>query len=451
MTSQYKKFVKLIAKWPLDVSKGERDLGKVIRDKVKLAFETSDRQALDSEFCNRQYNSLNKLADNYYRNKYKRTKTSTATGLNAEECNVILSNEVLDYLKEENKGLVRHSIGRRLSTEQIEYKGHTPVMLNEAVKYLNPKDDEVYIDMTFGAGGHSRKILETANCRLITLDRDPTAYERAKELAKEYPNRVTPLLGRFSELPKLLKENGISQCSLDGILFDFGCSSMQLDNGERGFSVSKNGYLDMRMDAGREPDQITAREVLATASEQELYKIFKIYGEEKKAAKIAQTIIQARYMIKNIDTTQELVDIVNSCCPDEIRLDKLNRPQSNATKIFQALRIFVNNELNELNYGMVLAKYYLKINGRLVTICFHSLEDTIVKRHIAGNIINEVANPVPLKYLSPTLVQDQDTINHFLDTPWMALNKHVEVPTDEEVERNPRSRSARLRAAIKVK
>ncbi|KAI5634735.1 mraW methylase family domain-containing protein [Phthorimaea operculella] len=324
-------------------------------------------------------------------------------------------------------------------------------MLNEAIKHLNPKDNDVFIDMTFGAGGHSRRILESADCKLITLDRDPTAYEKAKKLAEEYPGRVTPLLGRFSELPALLKEAGVSQRSIDGILFDFGCSSMQLDNGERGFSISKNGYLDMRMDAGRDPNQITAREVLATANEGELYKIFKIYGEEKKAAKIAQTIIQARYMIKNIETTAELVDVVNSCCPDEIRLDKLQRPQSNATKVFQALRIFVNNELNELNYGMVLSKYFLKINGRLVTICFHSLEDTIVKRHIAGNTVNEVANPVPLKYLNPTLVQDQDTIKHFLDTPWRQINKHVEVPSDEEVECNPRSRSARLRAAIRIK
>lgn len=340
---------------------------------------------------------------------------------------------------------------RKLSTKPIEYKDHIPVMLNKAIEYLNPKDNELYVDMTFGAGGHSKKILETANCTLITLDRDPVAYEKAKNLAKEYPNRVIPLLGRFSELPALFKTQGIEQSSIDGILFDFGCSSMQLDTGERGFSVSKDGYLDMRMDAGRDPNQITAREVLATANEHELYKIFKIYGEEKKAAKIAQTIIQARYMIKNIDTTKELVDVVNSCCPDEVRLDKLQRPQSNATKVFQALRIFVNNELNELNYGMVLAKYYLKLNGRLVTICFHSLEDTIVKRHIGGNTINEVANPVPLKYHSPLLVQDQETINEFLDTPWKPLNKHVEVPTDEEVERNPRSRSARLRAAIKIK
>lgn len=343
------------------------------------------------------------------------------------------------------------SLSRKFTTEHVRYRDHTPVMLNEVIKHLNPQDNELYIDMTFGAGGHSRKILESADCRLITLDRDPTAYEKAKKFAEEYPNRVTPLLGRFSELPTHLKANGISQSSIDGMLFDFGCSSMQLDTGERGFSISKNGLLDMRMDAGRNPDQITAREVLATANESELYKIFKIYGEEKKAAKIAQTIIHARYMIKNIDTTHELVDVVNSCCPDEVRLDKLQRPQSNATKVFQALRIFVNNELNEMNYGMILAKYFLKINGKLVTICFHSLEDTIVKRHVAGNTINEVANPVPLKYLSPMLVQDQDTINQFLDTSWKAINKHVEVPTEEEVDRNPRSRSARLRAAIRIK
>nr|XP_021184923.2 probable methyltransferase-like protein 15 homolog [Helicoverpa armigera] len=447
MTTQYKKFTRLIAKWPVDNTKGDRDLGKFIRDKVKAAFESSERQNLDSELCNRQYNSLNKLADNYYKNKYKRTHSSTATGLNTEECNLILSNEVLEYLKEENKAL----FARKLSTEHVRYRDHTPVMLNESIKHLNPQDNELYIDMTFGAGGHSKKILESADCKLITLDRDPVAYEKAQKLAEEYPNRVIPLLGRFSELPELLKANEIKQSSIDGMLFDFGCSSMQLDVGERGFSISKNGYLDMRMDAGRDPNQITAREVLATANEHELYKIFKIYGEEKKAAKIAQTIIQARYMIKNIETTKELADLVNACCPDEKRLDKLQRPQSNATKIFQALRIFVNNELNEINYGMVLAKYFLKLNGKLVTICFHSLEDTIVKRHIAGNLVNEVANPVPLKYLSPMLVQDQDTINMLLDTPWKAINKHVEVPSDEEVERNPRSRSARLRAAIKIK
>ncbi|CAH1637539.1 unnamed protein product [Spodoptera littoralis] len=414
MTSQYKKFTRLLAKWPVDPTKGERDLGKFIRDKIKAAFESSERQNLNSELCKSQYNSLNKIAENHYRNKYKRTHNSTATGLSTEECN----------------RLNRAVLARTLSTKQVQYRDHTPVMLNESIKHLNPQNNDLIIDMTFGAGGHSRKILEAADCRLITLDRDPVAYEKAQKLAEEYPNRVIPLLGRFSELPALLKAKGIKQSSIDGMLFDFGCSSMQLDVGERGFSISKNGYLDMRMDAGRDPNQITAREVLATANEHELYKIFKIYGEEKQAAKIAQTIIQARYMIKNIETTEELVELVNSCCPEEKRLDKLQRPQSNATKVFQALRIFVNNELNEMNYGMLLAKYYLKINGKLVTICFHSLEDTIVKRHIAGNIINEMANPVPLKYLNPSIVQNQDTIDQFLNSPWKAVNKHVEFMRD---------------------
>ncbi|XP_072929577.1 probable methyltransferase-like protein 15 homolog [Epargyreus clarus] len=186
---------------------------------------------------------------------------------------------------------------RALATEAFRYKDHTPVLLNKVIKHLKPSDGDVFIDMTFGAGGHSRKILESADCKLITLDRDPIAFDKAQKLGEEYPNRVTPLLGRFSELPHLLKEKGIRQSSIDGILFDFGCSSMQMDNGERGFSVSKNGYLDMRMDAGRDPNQITTRDVLATANENDLYKIFKIYGEEKKAAKIAQTIIQARYMM----------------------------------------------------------------------------------------------------------------------------------------------------------
>lgn len=335
-------------------------------------------------------------------------------------------------------------------TKPTEHIHHIPVLLNESIKYLSPADNELYIDMTFGAGGHSQKLLETADIKLITLDRDPIAYEKAKKFAEAYPNRVTPLLGKFSELPNLLNNIGVKQNSVDGFLFDFGCSSMQMDNGDRGFSVSKNGYLDMRMDAGRDPNQLSAREVLANANEHELYKIFKIYGEEKKAAKIAQAIIEARYLFKNIETTHELVDIVNSVCIDEVRLDKLQRPQSNATKIFQALRIFVNNELNELNYAMTLAKYYTKNNGRLVTICFHSLEDTIVKRHLSGNIVDGTANAVPMKYLSPMLVQDQDTINMFMSTPWKQMTKHVVVPSDDEVERNPRSRSARLRAAIKT-
>lgn len=131
---------------------------------------------------------------------------------------------------------------------------HVPVMAVEAIEYLKPKTGEVIIDMTFGAGGHSRLILEEAsNIKLFCLDRDPTAYSYAEKLAKEYPNQVIPLIGKFSDLPALLLEHGVNQNSVDSILFDFGCSSMQFDEGDRGFSISKNGPLDMRMDGIRDP------------------------------------------------------------------------------------------------------------------------------------------------------------------------------------------------------
>lgn len=131
---------------------------------------------------------------------------------------------------------------------------HIPVMIEESLNYLKPKERETILDMTFGAGGHSRKLLKTIpNIKLICLDRDPNAFNYAEDLSKEYPSRVTPLLGKFSDLPQLLKSHNIGQNSIDGILFDFGCSSMQFDEANRGFSVSKNGPLDMRMDANREP------------------------------------------------------------------------------------------------------------------------------------------------------------------------------------------------------
>ncbi|KAJ8926052.1 hypothetical protein NQ315_009907 [Exocentrus adspersus] len=329
---------------------------------------------------------------------------------------------------------------------------HIPVMVTEALTYLNPERDQVILDMTFGAGGHSRRILEAVgNIKLLALDRDPTAFEYAQKLAEEYPLQVTPLLGRFSELPSLLKAHNIKQNTIDGVLFDFGCSSMQFDEGERGFSVSKNGPLDMRMDKDRNPDAPTARDVLAKASEEDLYKIIKYYGEEKQARKIARAIADARYLFKSLSTTEELVDLVESVCTSDYRLDKLQRHSHVATKTFQALRIFVNNELNEINYGLILAHRYLKIGGRLVAITFHSLEDTIVKRHLSGNVIENVANPMPLKYSSHMTVASSELLQDLMDMNWKMLHKHVIVPGCEEVEVNPRSRSAKLRAAVKVK
>lgn len=324
-------------------------------------------------------------------------------------------------------------------------------MSKEVLEYLKPEDEQTIIDMTFGAGGHSKLILEKApNVKLITLDRDPVAYEYARDLQEKYPNNVVPLLGRFSELPVLLKQNDIKQKSIDGILFDFGCSSMQFDIADRGFALSKNGPLDMRMDQTRNGDQVTAADVVNKAGEQDLYRIFKVYGEEKQARKIARAIVETRYAFKRLETTKELADLVFACFDNEYKLDKIQRQSHPATKIFQALRIFVNDELNEINYGMIVAHKYLKIGGRMITITFHSLEDTIVKRHIAGNIVNDVANAIPLKFCSYQLTHDRAVLDPIMESKWDQLNKHVITPRFEEIEENPRSRSAKLRAAIKT-
>ncbi|XP_075222596.1 putative methyltransferase-like protein 15 homolog [Lycorma delicatula] len=329
---------------------------------------------------------------------------------------------------------------------------HIPVMKENVLKYLGLKPHSVLLDMTFGAGGHTKSVLESSPHVIVyCLDRDPVAYNYAVELEKTYPSQVIPLLGRFSELPHLFKKIGVKQNSIDGILFDFGCSSMQFDDPKRGFSVSKDGPLDMRMDGTRFPDNPTAADVLATADENDLYKIFKIYGEEKKSRKIARAIVEARYTFISLQSTQELGDFVASLFEKEMRLDKLKRKAHTATKIFQALRIFVNNEMNEINYAMILAHKYLKIGGRLVTLTFHSLEDCIVKRHLTGNVSDNSINILPARYISYNTWHDSDTMEELISSCWKSVNKHVITPSDYEVQQNPRSRSAKLRAAIKIK
>ncbi|VEN61469.1 unnamed protein product [Callosobruchus maculatus] len=329
---------------------------------------------------------------------------------------------------------------------------HMPVMAEEVLSYMKVNNGQTLLDMTFGAGGHSRRLLQAVpNLNILALDRDPTAHGYAQKLSEEYPNQVTPLLGKFSDVPDLMKSLSMKRNSLDGVLFDFGCSSMQFDQAERGFSVSKNGPLDMRMDGNRLPESPTAADVLAKATEEDIYKILKVYGEEKQAKKIARAIIEARYMFKNLTTTQELADLVETVVSGDFRLDKLQRKSHVATKTFQALRIFVNNELNEINYGLILAHHYLKLRGRIIAITFHSLEDTVVKRHLTGNMIENTANPLPLKYSSFHHTMEEDVVKEVMESKWKMLHKHVLLPTEEEVERNPRSRSAKLRAAVKVK
>lgn len=329
---------------------------------------------------------------------------------------------------------------------------HTPVMVPEVLTYLSPSKNDTFIDMTFGSGGHTKALLETEpTLKVICLDRDPLAYAKAVELSKEYPDRIVPCLGRFSELPDILNKLDIRKRSINGILFDFGCSSDQLDTAERGFAISKNGPLDMRMDADRFPKSLTALDVIKKADEIDLGKIFKIYGEEKLAKKIARAVVEARYSFRELKTTQDLAQLVTEISSSDKRMDKLRRPSHIATKIFQALRIFVNNELNEINYGMVLADWFLKVGGRLVTLSFHSLEDRIVKQYLIGTAEHATQCPLPLEYSSRLLTYDDAVMDNVKSTNWMPLTKHVVVPSEEEVTQNPRSRSAKLRAAVKIK
>lgn len=355
-----------------------------------------------------------------------------------------------------SEGKLRIAFSQRCNSNDSALYGenvaHVPVMKEIVVKHLALKPENIFLDMTFGAGGHTKAILESSpNVIVYCLDRDPKAYSYALELEKSYPTQIIPLLGRFSELPELLKKYNVRSNTFDGILFDFGCSSMQFDDPTRGFSVSKDGPLDMRMDGSRFPDNPTAADVLATADEVDLYKIFKIYGEEKKAKKIARAIVEARYSFTSIQSTKELGDFITALLENDVRLDKLKRRTHTATKIFQALRIFVNNEMNEINYGMVLAHRYLKTGGRLVTLTFHSLEDCIVKRHVTGNVSDNAINSLPLKYISYNTWHDSNSMNEFTSSNWKMLNKHVITPSPSEIDENPRSRSAKLRAVIKVK
>lgn len=331
---------------------------------------------------------------------------------------------------------------------------HVPVLCQTAIDYLQPQAGGKYIDMTFGAGGHTRRLLDSCpEATVYALDRDPQAHELAQRMsaAPEYAGRLVPLLGKFSELPQLLQALQVPRNSIDGILFDFGCSSMQFDEAARGFSISHNGPLDMRMDCGRSGG-VSAADVLARAEEVDLARILRVYGEEKAAKKIARAIVEARGALQRIETTRQLADLVASVVGEgQHRLDKLQRPAHVATKTFQALRIFVNNELNEINYGMILAREYLRTEGRLVAITFHSLEDTIVKRHINGNVIEGVANPLPLKYCGHDLTHDPALLESFVQINWRQLHRHVVVPDASEIARNSRSRSAKLRAALKLK
>ncbi|NXW80209.1 MET15 protein, partial [Hirundo rustica] len=336
---------------------------------------------------------------------------------------------------------------------------HIPVMLEEVVNCLSPQPGQRFLDMTFGAGGHTRALLEKASdITVYALDRDPTAYEIAQQLSKTYPEQIQPLLGQFSQSESLLISSGVQPGTLDGILLDAGCSSMQFDTPERGFSLQKDGPLDMRMDSDRYPDMPTAADVVNALDQQALASILRTYGEERHAKKIASAIVQAR-SIYPITRTQQLASIVAGAFPASAlyaRKDLLQRPAHVATKTFQGLRIFVNDELHELFIGLKTAEKFLKPGGRLVALSFHSLEDRIIKRFLHGIDMTEKYNLGSKQKIRQALKKSskgedtQESPCGKSNTKWIFIQKKVLTPQAKDIQTNPRGRSAKLRAAIKL-
>ncbi|XP_028257854.1 12S rRNA N(4)-cytidine methyltransferase METTL15 isoform X2 [Parambassis ranga] len=338
-----------------------------------------------------------------------------------------------------------------LSAGSSEKPPHTPVMLKEVLHYLDIQPAQVVLDMTFGGGGHTKAILNAApEVTVLALDRDPTAICLAQQLAKEHSGRVKPLLGRFSELESLLSNMNIKPGSIDAVLLDAGCSSMQMDQAERGFSLSKDGPLDMRMDGERYPDMPCAADVVNTLDQQALASILTAYGEERNARKIASAIVEAR-RVNPITRTQQLASVVAGSFPPGVvyaRKDRLQRPAHVATKTFQALRIFVNDELNELHTGLRAAQAVLKPRGRLCTITFHSLEDRLVKRFLQGEDLSNLDHFSPRKQSNKKEKLAHGKKDSGLAVHWLPLQKKVITPEKDDVSENPRGRSSKLRAAL---
>ena len=306
-----------------------------------------------------------------------------------------------------------------------EIHSHLPVLLKEACEAINVKANGVYIDCTFGRGGHSEKILKDLSndgC-LFVLDQDPLAIETAKKKFG-HDTRVHIIHESFAKLQQLAIGFERMQ-QVDGILFDLGVSSPQLDEAHRGFSFSQDGPLDMRMNT---TTGVTAEQWLATVDIPELTKVLFEYGEEKHAKKIAKRIVEENES-GAITTTRQLANIVAACYPPSYR------GIHPATRTFQAIRIFINDELGALQQGLQAAFELLACNGRLVVISFHSLEDRLVKRFIRSTNKSDELRKFPM-------ITD-------LGEHLRAVGKLVR-PSEEEIEVNPRSRSARLRIAEKV-
>jgi 16S rRNA (cytosine1402-N4)-methyltransferase len=297
---------------------------------------------------------------------------------------------------------------------------HAPVMVREVLEYIITDRSGVYVDATLGGGGHAEAIWKCLNpmARLIGIDRDEDAVSYCRFKNSPSSDRIQFLQGEFASMSALAASAGIDR--VDGVLFDLGVSSRQIDAPERGFSYQQDGPLDLRMDR-RKP--LTAQDVILAHSEKELADLFFRFGEEKNSRRIARAVVAAREKAP-LMTTLDLAETIRRITPARWQVKTLSR-------IFQALRIEVNDELGQLQAGLDSAASILKKGGRIVVITYHSLEDRLVKRFMKGP---DVQIPLPL-------MPDQT------ESPFRILTKKVVTPSQDEIRANPRARSAKLRAA----
>jgi 16S rRNA (cytosine1402-N4)-methyltransferase len=301
---------------------------------------------------------------------------------------------------------------------------HRPVLIDQALDALNLRDGAIYVDATFGGGGYSRAILERARCQVLAFDRDPDAVARGRELAVQCPG-LTVIHAPFGEMRQRLDAEGTSQ--VDGIVFDLGVSSFQLDQSERGFSFQADGPLDMRMDRRG----TTAADLVNQMDEGELARLLFAYGDEPQAKRVAKAIVSGR-QASPIITTSALAAIVARAKGGR------QGPRDPATRTFQALRIAVNDELGELERGLAAAEDLLRPGGRLVVVAFHSGEDALVKSFVNRHGGRQAQ---PSRHLPPVVLAPPR---------WRWVRHGVVKPAPQELAANPRARSARLRVAERL-
>lgn len=312
---------------------------------------------------------------------------------------------------------------------------HVPVMSKEILNYLN-KQDGIFVDATLGLGGHSQQILKHCDFinRLIGIDLDKSALLIAKEKLYEYKDKIDLVHGNFSDLINLLGRIGVNR--IDGIMMDLGVSSLQLDTPDRGFSFQKSGDLDMRMDAGI---GMSAADLVNDSQPDELINIFKDFGEERYSKRVVREIVETRKQ-ERITTTLQLANIVETAYPINVYSKGRSNSRSihPATRVFQALRIVVNKELDNLREGLDAAVSLLNPGARICIISFHSLEDRIVKRRFQTLSKNCICPPK-----TPICICNHKKVLNI-------ITKRPVIPSTEEIEFNPRARSAKLRVATKI-